>query len=757
MKRILSKYINSGLSIITCVLLCITLFPTEAQAQAGQSPKNITLEDCFTFFKFFPQTGGNFQYLQDGAHYVQADHDGVLHCHDVRDETFDSTITLKLPDRAKGFDQFEFSEDETKLLVRTETEPVYRHSVLANYFVYDFKSNSAEPVYDKGKQQFVALSPDGNNVAFVFENNLYVKDLTTKQILQVTRDGEPNKIINGLPDWVYEEEFSPVDGDGMVATRWSPDGSKLAFIRFDETAVPEMPLTWYEGGAYPHRSSFKYPKVGEANATVSVHLYDLTTRDMVGKLMGLESDDYCPRLNWTFDNQLVITRLNRRQDTLDLLVALPDRTIYVQEDQTNWIPTRLLLEETDPAYVEIESENKLVFLKDKRHFLWMSERSGWQHIYRYPMNQTAAESPIALTKGSFDVTAFYGVDEKNGKFYFQAATPTPLDRQIWEGDLNGGDARLLTAPSGTHEAAFSPTFDYFTHIWSNANTPPVVNICDRNDDTLRVLNKNERVRKLRKDYGFVQKEFFQYPLADGTVLNGWMLRPAVLDTLKRYPILFDNYGGPNSQTVQNQYDGYMGSWHQMLVQKGYVVVSVDNRGTGARGRDFRKCTQLQLGKLETEDQIAAARYLGSQPWADPNRIGIWGWSFGGYLSTSCILKGADVFKMAMAVAPVVNWKWYDSAYTERYMHTTTDNAKGYEDNSPLNFANRLRGDNYLICHGMADDNVHWQQTVEMINALIKANKQFETYYYPNRNHGIYGENATMHLFTKLTSFVLEKL
>ncbi len=739
---------------IACLIISLPTF--------GYCQKTITLDDCFTFFKFYPQTGGNFQYLKDGVHYVEADHDGVLHIREVRNEKSDSTISLELPDKAIGFDQFEFSEDETKLLIRAETEPVYRHSVLANYFVYDFKTSLAEPVFEKGKQQFVALSPMGTHVAFVYENNLYVKDLANKKTLQITQDGVPNKIINGLPDWVYEEEFSPVDGDGMVATRWSPDGTKLAFIRFDETLVPEMPLSWYEGGAYPQRTTFKYPKVGEANSVVTVHLYDLTSQEMVGKLMGLEPSDYCPRLHWTEDNQLVMTRLNRRQDTLDLLVALPNRAIYVQEDQTNWVPTRLLLEETDPAYVEIESENKLVFLKDKRHFLWMSERSGWQHIYRYEMappvvGAGAKPAPIALTKGNFDVTAFYGVDEKNGKFYFQAATPTPLDRQIWEGDLNGGDARLLTPPSGTHEAAFSPTFDYFTHIWSNANTPPVVNICDRNDDTIRVLNKNERVRKLRQEYGFVQKEFFQFPLADGTVLNGWLLRPAVLDTLKRYPILFDNYGGPNSQTVQNQYDGYMGSWHQMLVQKGYVVVSVDNRGTGARGRYFRKCTQLQLGKLETEDQIAAARYLGSQPWADPNRIGIWGWSFGGYLSTSCILKGADVFKMAMAVAPVTNWKWYDSAYTERYMHTTADNEKGYEDNSPLNFARLLRGDNYLICHGITDDNVHWQQTVEMINALIKANKQFETYYYPNRNHGIYGENATKHLFTKLTNFVIEKL
>ncbi len=406
----------------------------------------------------------------------------------------------------------------------------------------------------------------------------------------------------------------------------------------------------------------------------------------------------------------------------------------------------------------MEWKTKLTFLQDDPlHFLWVTERSGFQHIWRFPMNASAGEAPVPLTKGSFEVTTFYGVNEKTGKFYYQAATPTPLDRQIWEGDLRGGEPRLLTRTRGTHEADFSPTFEYLQHTWSDANTPPVVSICDSHDDTLRIITKNERVRQLRAEFGFARKEFFKFSLADGTELNGWMIKPAVMDSARKYPVLLDNYGGPGSQTVQNQYDGYMNPWHQLLVQKGYVVMSVDNRGTGGRGRDFKKCTQLQLGKLETADQITAALYLRTLKWVDPARIGIWGWSFGGYLSTSCILKGNDVFKMAMAVAPVTNWKWYDSAYTERYMHTTEDNAKGYEENSPVNFADRLFGGNYLICHGMADDNVHWQQTTEMINALIKANKQFETYYYPNRNHGIYGDNATFHLFTKLTNFVLEKL
>lgn len=730
-----------------CFLLGLSLLtPLFLLAQ-----KPITIDDCFVYFKFYPESGPNFQYLKDGVHYADTDEKG-LHIHDVRRPDFDSLVPLNLPAEAKGFDQFKFSEDETKILLRSKTEQVYRHSVLAYYYVYDLKNATTSAVFEDAKQQFAVLSPDGAHVAFVADNNLYYKDLIAGQISQITHDGEKNKIINGLPDWVYEEEFSPVSGDGMVAAKWSPDGSKIAFIRFDESNVPEFPLTWYKGGMYPDRTSFKYPKVGEPNSVVSVHLYDVDAESMVGQVDALEADDYVPRIHWTTDNQLVVTRLNRRQDTLELLLAMAGRVIYDEGANKKWIPVRPLLQEVDPAYVDIH--DNLFFLQKDGQFVWTSEHSGFNHVY---LHNTGGKAVKPLTTGNFDVTTFYGVDEKNGKFYYQTATPTPLERQIWEGSLTGSEPRLMVSKPGTNDATFSPSFDFYTLNWSDANTPAVVTLCNRKGETLDTFTDNERIRKVREEYGFVKKEFFKFKLADGTELNGWMLRPIAYDSIKKYPVLFDNYGGPGSQTVQNQYDGYVGAWHQMLVQKGYVIVSVDNRGTGARGRDFKKCTQLQLGKYETEDQIAAARYLATLPWVDAGRIGIWGWSFGGYLSTSCILKGNDVFKMAMAVAPVVNWKWYDTAYTERFMHTMKDNAQGYEDNSPINFADRLRGGNYLICHGMADDNVHWQQTTEMINALIKANKQFETYYYPNRNHGIYGKNATRHLFTKLTDFVLEKL
>jgi dipeptidyl-peptidase-4 len=715
--------------------------------------KTITIDDCFAYFKFYATGVNHYHYLADGARYAEANAEGI-HVFDVRRPDFDSVITFNLPDAYRGFDQFTFNADETKLLLRTQNQPVYRHSSLAFYTVYDLKKHTATPVNETSKQQFAAFSPDGEAVAYVADNNLYVLNLTNGVKTAVTLDGKANHIINGLPDWVYEEEFSAVDGDGMKATVWSPDSRYVGYLRFDETDVREYPMFFYENGMYPRKTTFKYPKVGEKNANVSTHVFDRQTGATytvaLDPAVVNTRDFYLPRIHWTPDNRLVVSHFNRYQDTLTLLVAdpakpLPDRTLA----------SSVLLRETDPAYVEIESENKLLFLQNGKQFVWTSERSGFMHIYLYELD--GKTPPRALTEGAFDVTAFYGVDEKNGTFYYQAALPDPMNRSLFEGYLDGRPPRQLNEKTGWNEAEFSTTFDYYKHTWSDANTPTEVTLRQRSGTVMRTLADNRRAANLRRDYGFVEKQFFTVKNADSTALNAWMLRPAVLEPGKKYPVLFDVYGGPGSQTVQNQYDGYVGAWHQMLVQKGVIVVSVDNRGTGARGTAFKKCTQLQLGKYETEDQIAAARYLGNLPYVDANRIGIWGWSFGGYLSTSCVLKGNDVFKMAMAVAPVVNWKWYDTAYTERYMHTTADNAEGYETNAPINYVSRLRGGNYLLCHGTTDDNVHYQQAAEMINALVKNNKQFETHYYPNRNHGIYGDNATRHLFTKLTAFVLETL
>ncbi len=724
----------------------IILFLGIGQRGSAQQ-KSITIDDCFEQYTFYPSGGPNFRLMKDGRHYTVSEKGNIVR-YDLLTQQPDSVL-LKYADLKIKYDDYSFSDDEQLLLFRSNTKPVYRHSVTADYHVFDLSSRKLTMVNEKKRPaQYVSLSPDNRHAAFVMENDIFLRNLSDGTISQVTEDGRANAVINGLPDWVYEEEFSPVTGEGMSALAWNPDGARFAFLRFDESAVPEMPLTWYEGGTYPRESKFKYPKVGSSNSTVTLKIYDIENGTLAGcPDIRTNEDDYLVRLNWASKFNLVVTRLNRMQDTLDLILLTPER---LKKDLA--FGQELLLRETDAAYVEVH--DNLRFIDEKQQYIWMSERSGFTHLYLYDFINGNMLRP--LTTGNFDVTAFYGVDEKNGKFYFQAATPTPLDRQVWEGDINGGPTRLITPGKGTYSATFTPSFDYFGLEWSDANTPTVSTLCDRTGKTLYTFENNKNLLDLRQEYGFVNKSFFDFTTPEGITLNGWMLRPDSLITGVKYPVLIDIYGGPGSQTVQNQYDGYVGTWHQLLVQKGYIIVSVDNRGTGGRGRDFKKCTQLELGKLETADQISAARYLQSLPYIDSSRVGIWGWSFGGYLSTSCILKGADVFKTAVAVAPVTNWKWYDSAYTERYMHTTATNKKGYEENSPVNFAGNLKG-NYLICHGIADDNVHWQQTTEMINALVKAGKDFETYYYPNRNHGIYGDNATRHLFTKLTQFITEKL
>jgi dipeptidyl-peptidase 4 len=729
---------------IFCTILLLTFFLWNSFGQT-----NVSFEDCFTTYAYYPQGVGAFDYLKDGRHYVTIDNDGVL-IHDILNIENDSLVALNPLASELKIDNYSFSKDERKLLLFTESDPVYRHSVLAKYYVQDLVSGTCEPLFDRGKQQFAIFSDDGNKVAFVVDNNLYIKDLSTKNTTQITFDGKHNEIINGIPDWVYEEEFSPVSGNGMIATTWSPDGTKLAFLSFDERAVPQMPLTWYEGGAYPRYTSFKYPKVGEANSDVSVHYYDLNTSKIVHPLIKNQTDDYLVRLNWSPDNSLMVTQLNRAQNQLNLKRIVPSK--LAEYESSNWTTVESILTEKNETYLEIH--DNLTFLDSGKQFVWSSEKSGFNHLY---LQNTDDRTSKTLTSGNFDVTEYYGLDAKTGKYYYQTATPSPLDRQVWEGDLQGAAPRLLTPNTGTYDFTFSPSFEFYTQKWSDANTPPTYELKNRSGELIKTLMDNQALRNKRSKAKFVNKEFWNFKLENGISLNGWMLKPANLDVGKKYPVLFDNYGGPGSQTVQNQYDGYMNTWHQLLVQKGIIIVSVDNRGTGARGETFKKSTQNQLGKYETEDQIAAARYLGTMPYIDKDRIGIWGWSFGGYLSTSCILKGNDVFKMAMAVAPVTNWKWYDSAYTERYMQTAKENAQGYEENSPVNYANLLRGGNYFIAHGIADDNVHFQQTTEMINALIKANKQFETYYYPNRNHGINGDNATQHLFKKMTDFLLKKL
>lgn len=703
--------------------------------------KPITLEDIWQRYTYRAQSVSGFNFLTNGRNYTLYKDNKILQ-YDITTGA-QSAVTLDLAKVGlNAIDGYTFSADERKILLYADVENIYRHSFRANYYVWDIKTQTLTPLLKEAKQMNAKFSPKADKVVFVKDNNLYINDLQTNKITQVTTDGKQNAIINGNCDWVYEEEFSLVSGEGMSALEWSPDGKRIAFLRFDESRVPEYSMQYYNDQAYPQTETFKYPKVGEANSTVTAHIYDTNTAKTIKCDTGMETDVYIPRIYWTKNpNQLCVFRLNRHQNNMELLLA----------DAASGA-TKLLLKETHKYYIETENTN-LNFLEDGKTFLWMSDKDGFRHIYKYDMN---GKEIAQLTNGNFDVTAIYGIDQKRAQIYYQTAEKSAAAREIRAIGLNGKGLRTLAAQVGVNDAQFSSSFDYFVLNNSTFNSPATYTVCDNNGKPQRVIEENKATKALQQEYGAAPVSFFNFKTSENVTLNGWLLKPNNFDATKKYPVLMYVYGGPGSQQVLNRWKGQDYWWFQMLAQKGYIVACVDNRGTGARGAEFQKMTYQQLGKYETLDQIEAAKYLGKQTYIDPTRIGIFGWSYGGYMSSLCILKGNDVFKAAIAVAPVTNWKWYDSIYTERFMRSTKENPDGYRDNSPVYFADRLKG-NYLLVHGITDDNVHFQNSAEMVNALVKANKQFDTYYYPNRNHGIYGSNTRLHLYTKMTNFLMEKL
>jgi dipeptidyl-peptidase 4 len=633
---------------------------------------------------------------------------------------------------------YTFSDNEARILLETDRNYQYRYSYFSKVYLYERKSGDLFLI-DKEPVQLPTFSPDGSKIAYVKDNNLYIFTIATRKSVQITQDGQRNKIINGAPDWVYEEEFS-----FSKAYEWSSDGQRLAYIKFDETEVPEFNMHFYDSDQlYPIPYTFKYPKVGENNSVVSVHVYDLSTGSTVSLDATVDADQYIPRIQWTtVPNELVVTRLNRWQNHLELLLY--------QVDKSSPKP-RLILEEKSKYYVEFP--DRLFFSTKGDSFVWTSERGGYNDLYLYDKKGKLLRQ---LTEGVYDVTQVYGLDASRGWLYYQAASQSPTQREIFRVSLREDKIERISQREGTHQAQFSTTFDYWVDNFSTMNTPNHISIKDLEGNTLRVLEDNEASKAAMDHHKVSAVEFFTIDNGQGTQLNAWWIKPMNFDEAQSYPVLMYVYGGPGSQQVTDAWKGSNYWWFQSLAQQGYIVVCVDNRGTGARGEEFKKMTYLQLGKYETEDQIAAAEYLGTLPFVDKNRIGIWGWSYGGYMSSLCLLKGAHVFKAAIAVAPVTNWKWYDSIYTERYMRTLSTNAKGYEDNSPVNFAHLLQG-NFLLIHGLGDDNVHAQHAIELSEALIRANKQFEMVLYPNRNHGIYGNNGRLHLYDKMTQFIREKL
>lgn len=718
----------------TSLLILLTIIFNSSFAQ-----KEITVKEIWQDYTFYDELLPNFNFQKDGKHYTILERNRIKQCDlttgSVTKILFDASEVKDRSEFSGQIDDYSFSEDEQKILIKTETEQIYRRSTKANFYVWDQKKEILFEVSNDGKQRYATFSPSADKVAFVRENNLFYKELESKKTIQITRDGKQNEIINGASDWIYEEEFRLTK-----AFEWSPDGNKIAFLKFNETNVKEFTLQFFNGGLYPDNESFKYPKVGEENAVVEVFIYDIETKKTTKVDIG-GTDIYIPRIKWTKGkNTLCVTKLNRLQNELELLLV----------DVTTG-DVRSLFTEKNDSYIGLH--DNLTFLEDGKYFLWTSEEDGFNHIYFYDLLGMVKKQ---LTKGAYDVTDFYGFDEKRMLVYFQAAIDSPLERQVYTVGLNGEKYRKLTSFKGTNNAQFSSTFDYYVNTNSTINSPPTYTVYDLEGNSVRVIVDNSSIVQVQKTYNAQPVEFFNFRTSDSVQLNGWQINPPDFDPLQKYPVFMYVYGGPGSQTVLDEYGGQNYWWFQLLAQKGYIVVSVDNRGTGGRGEEFKKMTYLQLGKYEAIDQIEAAKYLANLPYTDADRIGIFGWSYGGYVSLLSLFKGADVFKSAIAVAPVTNWKWYDTVYTERYMQTLKENADGYNDNSPINFVDNMKG-NLLLIHGTGDDNVHFQNTVELTNALISANKQFDTYFYPNRNHSIFGANARQHLYVKMTDFLLENL
>ena len=721
-------------SLFLCLVTCMFLFAATAQK------KSISLEQIWNG-SFRTQGMTALHSMNNGQQYSVLNFDRSSRSTSI--DLYDYKTLSKVKTIASSqtmtaipyFTNYTFSEDEHQVILETDIEPIFRYSALGHYYVYNISSKSLDKISDH-KIQEPTFSPDGTKVAYGRNNNLFIKDLISGTTKQITFDGEKNKIINGITDWVYEEEFAFVR-----VFEWNASSNKIAFIRFDETEVPEFSMDVYGTELYQTQEVFKYPKAGEKNAEVSLHFYDLSTDQISTVALSKEYNDfYIPRIKWTKDSNVLSAQyMNRHQNNLDLWLLNP---VTGQAD--------LVLTDTDDAYVDVT--DNLTFLKDNS-FIWTSEKDGYNHIYHYSKEGKLKNQ---ITKGSWEVTAYYGYNESAKTIFYQSVENGSINRDVYSIRLNGKNKKRLSLQEGTNDAEFSADFTYFIKTYSSAATPPKFTLNDSKSGRLvKNIKDNSALLEILDTFNYSTKEFSTISV-NGNDLNMWMLKPANFDPSKTYPLLMFQYSGPGSQQVANSWSSSRDYWHQFLAQQGYIVACVDGRGTGFKGADFKKVTYMNLVKYETEDQIQAAKQLSDLPFIDKSRIGIWGWSYGGHMSTNCLLKGNDVFKMAIAVAPVTSWRFYDTIYTERFMRTPQENPSGYDDNSPFNYPELLKGD-YLLVHGSGDDNVHVQHTMRMVEALIQADKQFDWAIYPDKNHGIYGGNTTMHLYTKMTNFLHEKL
>jgi dipeptidyl-peptidase-4 len=712
------------------LLLCFAVF--------GQ--QKITVEAIFRG-EFSAKRMDELQSLKNTNHYTVLNYDRTSRSMQI--DLFDFATLKKVStlidtkDQTKllnGIESYTFSSDEKMILIANNTNPIYRHSFTADYFLYNIETKELNKVLEQVQEPM--FSPDGKKIAYAKGNNLFIYDIASQANTQITTDGNKNTIINGITDWVYEEEFAFVR-----AFDWSKDSKKIAFIRFDESQVPEFSMSVFAKDLYPKIETFKYPKAGEKNSLVSLHLYDVDVKSIKKVDLSQYNDFYIPRIKWTNDaNVLSAQVLNRHQNNLDLLFI-----------NGNTGAIKVVLNEKDKAYVDIT--DNLTFLKDNS-FIWTSEKDGFNHIYLYDKTGKLRNQ---VTKGNWEVTNYYGFDEKTKTVFYQSVENGSINRAVYKINLNGKNKVKLTQNTGANSATFSPNFEYFINTFSTASQPTIYSLNEsKTGKQVQVIQNNEALAEKLKSYELPQKEFFVLKTEKGNELNAWIMKPKDFDASKKYPVFMIQYSGPGSQQVVNQWGSSNEYWFMMLTQQGYIVACVDGRGTGFKGAAFKKVTQNQLGKYEVEDQIDAAKVIGNYPYVDKSRIGIWGWSYGGFMSSNCILKGNDVFKMAIAVAPVTNWRFYDSVYTERYMQTPQENPNGYDDNSPINFVDKLKG-KFLLIHGSADDNVHVQNSMQMMEALIQANKQFDSQIYPDKNHGIRGGKTSIQLYNKMTTFIQTNL
>ncbi len=701
--------------------------------------QDITVEQIWKKYEFYPKGVEGFKSMKDGEHYTKMNEEGSIVKYKLTDPTDAGTLlvngnSLIYKEAMIAFEDYEFNFDETKILFMTSIVPIYRRSFTAIYYLYDISTKQLMPLDEKHQPQSLAeYSPDGKSVSFIYGNDIFVKQVANGKVVKLTEDGKRNKIINGTTDWVYEEEFSITKGYD-----WSPDSKWIAFLRFDEKEVKEFNLTFYNE-LYPTEYKYKYPKAGEDNSKVTAHIVNVSNGKITPVKLG--EYEYIPRLSWSKTaNKLILQTLNRHQNNLKYhLVDLSSKKMT----------QKMFFEEKSTTYVEID--NNLMIRKDGNSILRTSEIDGFNHIYQLDFNGTSSQ----ITKGNWDVIDLYGIDESTNTVYYSSAEVSPMIKTIHSISTNGSNYKLLSLPMGVSDAEFTTGMKFMVLSHSDANTPPFYTLNKNDGSLVRMLEDNKALKSKLGNLALSKKEFITFDV-NGNKLNGWIMKPANFNSTKKYPVYMTLYGGPGHNEVVDAWDNSDYMFHQLLTQKGYIVACVEPRGTLYRGAAFKKSTYLQLGKLETEDLIASAKVLQGYPYVDANRIGVMGWSYGGFMASLAITKGADVFKMAVAVAPVTNWRNYDNIYTERFMRTPKENADGYDANSPVNFVQLMKG-KFLLIHGAADDNVHYQNSMELINAMVKADKQFDLFIYPNKNHGIYGGNTRNHLFKMILDFVEENL